>query len=160
MADALSRREASIGVSVNDTTPETRIATLMVIANSRNSRPRIPPMNSTGIKTATSDTVMVTIVNPISREPCSAASITFSPSSIRRTMFSSITTASSTTNPTESVRAINERLSRLKWRTYMAAKVPTIEVGSASVGMTVALTLRRKRKITITTRAIASSSAN
>src|ERR1041385_1875438 len=50
------------------------------------------------MKTATSETVMDTIVNPISREPFKAASIAPSPSSMRRTMFSSITTASSDRN--------------------------------------------------------------
>ena len=157
---ALSSRLASIGVRVSDTSPETRIATLIVIANSRNNRPRIPPMNSTGIKTATSETVIETMVKPISREPRKAASITPSPISMRRTMFSSITTASSTTKPTDSVRAIKDRLSRLKFSKYIAANVPTIEVGSASVGMIVARTLRRKRKITSTTRPIASTSEN
>src|SRR5437867_7553615 len=39
-----------MGVKVRDTNPETRIATLIVIANSRKSRPRIPPIKRTGIK--------------------------------------------------------------------------------------------------------------
>ena len=129
-------------------------------ANSRNSLPRMPPRNSTGIKTATSETVIETIVNPISREPFRAACIASSPSSIRRTMFSNITTASSTTNPTDRVRAISERLSRLKPSRYITANVNTIDVGRASVGIIVALTLRRKRKITSTTRAIASNKEN
>ncbi len=136
------------------------MATLIVTANSRNNLPSIPPRNNTGIKTATNDTVIDTIVNPISREPFSAASITPSPSSMRRTMFSNITTASSTTNPTDRVSAINERLSRLKPSRYMIAKVKTIEVGNARVGMIVARTLRRNRKITSTTKAIASSNEN
>ena len=130
------------------------------MANSRNSRPRIPPIKSTGIKTATSETVIDTIVNPISREPLSAASITLSPLSIRRTMFSSITTASSTTKPTDNVSAISDKLSRLNLSRYITAKVPTIEVGSARVGMIVARTLRKNRKITITTRPIASTKEN
>ncbi len=131
-----------------------------MIANSRNSLPRIPLRNSTGIKTATNDTVIEMMVNPISREPFSAASIAPSPSSMRRTMFSNITTASSTTNPTESVNAINERLSRLKPSKYITANVKTIDVGRARVGIIVALTLRRKIKITSTTRPIANSSEN
>ncbi len=55
--------------------PETRIATPMVTANSCSSRPTIPPMNSTGMNTAASDSVMERMVKPISREPFSAASI-------------------------------------------------------------------------------------
>jgi len=42
----------------------------------------------------------------------------------------------------------------------MAAKVPTIERGNARLGMTVAERFRKKRKITITTRPIVSSSVN
>src|SRR5260370_21524035 len=153
-------RLQSIGVSLSETNPDTRMATLIVIANSRNSRPRMPPRNSTGINTATSETVIDTIVKPISREPFKAASIALSPSSMRRTMFSSITTASSTTKPTDNVNAISERLSRLKPSRYITANVKTIEVGNASVGMIVALTLRRNRKMTSTTTPIANNKEN
>src|SRR5882762_6841701 len=149
-----------MGVKLNETNPDTNMATLIVTANSRNNLPSIPPRNNTGIKTATNETVIDTIVNPISREPFRAASITASPNSIRLTMFSNITTASSTTNPTDRVSAINERLSRLKPSRYMTAKVKTIDVGNARVGMIVARTLRRNRKITSTTKAIASSNEN
>ncbi len=71
----------------------------------------MPPMNSTGMNTAASDTVIDRMVKPISREPWRAASIRLSPASMWRTMFSSITIASSTTKPTQSVSAISERLS-------------------------------------------------
>ena len=71
----------------------------------------IPPMKNTGKNTAASEIVMDKMVNPISREPLSAASITPSPISMCRTMFSSITIASSTTKPTESVNAISDKLS-------------------------------------------------
>ena len=46
----------------------------MVTANSWNSRPTMPPMNSTGMNTAASDSVIDMMVKPISREPLSAAS--------------------------------------------------------------------------------------
>ena len=42
---AAAAREHIIGVSVSDTTAETRIVTLSVTANSRNSRPTMSPMN-------------------------------------------------------------------------------------------------------------------
>ena len=58
-----------MGVSVSDTKPETRIATEIVAANSRNTRPTTPPMKKTGMNTATSDSVIETMVKPISREP-------------------------------------------------------------------------------------------
>ncbi len=96
-----------------ETNPEMRIATPMVTANSCSSRPTMPPMNSTGMNTAASDSVIDTIVNAISREPASAAAMAPSPCSMWRTMFSSMTIASSTTKPTESVSAISDRLSRL-----------------------------------------------
>ena len=84
---------------------------LMVTANSCSKRPTIPPRNSTGMKTATRDNVMEMMVKPISREPRNAASMRPSPISMWRTMFSSITMASSTTKPTESVSAIKDKLS-------------------------------------------------
>ena len=49
--------------------PEISTATAMVMENSRSSRPMIPPMNSTGMKTATSEMVIETMVNPTSRAP-------------------------------------------------------------------------------------------
>ena len=70
-------------------------------------------MNSTGMNTAASDSVIETIVNAISFEPSSAACSRGLPISMCRTMFSSMTMASSTTKPTESVSAISDRLSRL-----------------------------------------------
>ena len=79
---------------------------------------------------------------------------------MRRTMFSSMTIASSTTKPTESVSAMSERLSSEKFRSDIAANVPTIEAGTARLGMSVARTLRRNRKITRTTRAIVRTSVN
>ena len=85
----------------------------IVTANSWNSRPMMPPMNSTGMNTAVSDSVIERIVKPISRDPSSAACRGRLPISMCRTMFSSITMASSTTKPTDSVSAIRERLSRL-----------------------------------------------
>ena len=89
------------------------MAAPMVTANSCSSRPMMPPMKSTGMNTAASDSVIERIVKPISPDPSIAACIGVFPISMWRTMFSSITMASSTTNPTDSVSAISERLSRL-----------------------------------------------
>ena len=102
-----------MGVSVMDTRPEMKIAVQSVTANSLNRRPIMPPMNNTGMNTAPSEMVMDTMVNPISREPRSAAWNAVSPFSICRTMFSSITMASSTTKPMQRISAIIEMLSRL-----------------------------------------------
>ena len=67
-------------------------------------------MNSSGISTATSETVSDTSVKPISFAPASAASIGGLPASRWRAMFSIMTMASSTTKPVAIVRAIRLRL--------------------------------------------------
>ncbi len=112
------------------------------------------------MNTATSDTVIEMTVKLISLVPRIAASKTGSPRSMWRTMFSSTTMASSTTNPTARVSAISDRLSRLYPSRCMTAKVPMSDIGSASAGITVARTFRRNRKITITTRQSARKSVN
>ncbi len=149
-----------IGVSVSDTTAETRIVTLSVTANSRNSRPTMSPMNSSGISTAISDTLRLTIVNPIWADPFRAASSGSSPASTYRITFSIMTIASSTTNPVLIVRAISVRLFRLYPSRYMTANVPTSDSGTATAGMIVAGTFRRKAKMTSTTSATVRQSSN
>ena len=74
-------------------------------------------------------------------------------------MFSIITMASSTTKPVATVSAISDRLLRLKPARYITAKVPTSDSGTDRLGMRVARTLRRKRKMTSTTRPTASASS-
>ena len=71
----LSTRAHSIGVSVNDTDPETMIATETVTANSRNTRPTTPPISSTGMNTAISENVMENDGEADFRAPFSAASL-------------------------------------------------------------------------------------
>ncbi len=71
------------------------------------------PMKSSGINTATSETVSEMIVKPICLAPSSAASRGDFPSSMKRVMFSIITMASSTTKPVEMVSAMSDKLSRL-----------------------------------------------
>ena len=136
------------------------MAMTTVTANSLSSRPMMPGMNSTGMKTAINEAVIDRMVKPISREPLNAASIGASPASRWRTMFSSMTMASSTTNPTDSVSASNERLSRLNPSRYMPANAPTVEIGSARLAITVAARRRKNKKITRTTSPPASSSVN
>ena len=65
----------------------------------------MPPISSTGMKTAISEKVIEMMVKPISRAPFRAASYGRMPCSIWRTIFSSMTMASSTTNPTDRVSA-------------------------------------------------------
>jgi hypothetical protein len=101
------------GVSVSDTNPDSSTATMIVTANSCSSRPRMPPISSTGMNTATSESVIDTMVKPISLVPSSVACRRLLPISMCRVTFSSTTIASSTTKPTHSVSAISDRLSRL-----------------------------------------------
>ena len=70
-----------IGVVVSDTHRETTMATLNVIANSRNSLPMIPPISKRGMNTAISEVLIDNTVNPISRDPFIAAASGDSPSS-------------------------------------------------------------------------------
>src|SRR5271154_5338206 len=58
------------------------------------------------------------------------------------------------------VSAISDRLSRLNPHKYMTASVPTNDSGTDRLGISVADGLRRKIKITATTRTIASTSSN
>ena len=107
------KRPQIIGVSVSDTTAETAIASVIVIANSWNRLPRMPAMKMIGMNTATSERLIEITVKPICREPSKAARSGVLPISMWRWMFSIITIASSTTKPTEMVIAISEKLSRL-----------------------------------------------
>ena len=71
----------------------------------------MPPMNSSGMKAAISDTLIETTVKPICRAPSIAARSGDMPRSRLRNMFSIMTMASSTTKPTETASAISDRLS-------------------------------------------------
>ena len=108
-----SSRAHISGVSVSDTMPLAKMETMMVMENSRKMRPTRPLMNTSGMKTAASEMVMARIVKLISVAEFRVASRALWPVSIRRTVFSRKTIASSTRNPMASVRAISERLSRL-----------------------------------------------
>ena len=62
-----------VGVVVRETNNDTPMAMLKTTANSRNSRPTMPPIMRMGIKTATSEVLMERTVKPISRDPENAA---------------------------------------------------------------------------------------
>src|ERR1035437_8704122 len=141
-----------MGVVVSEINIEIMMAVDSVIANSRNRRPTMPAMRRIGMNTAISDMLMDKMVKPISFEPWNAAFIGGMPASRSRDMFSITTMASSTTKPVEMVSAISDRLSMLKPKRYMTAKVPMSEAGTATVGMSVARQLRRKTNTTRITR--------
>jgi hypothetical protein len=66
LAFPLEQRAHIMGVVVSETTRETRMATEIVTANSRNRRPTMPPINRMGVNTVTSETLMESTVKPIS----------------------------------------------------------------------------------------------
>ena len=78
------KRAQSMGVKVSETTAESSTAPHTTTANSRNSRPTMPPISRIGMNTATSEMLMETMVKPISPEPFIAASSAFMPSSTWR----------------------------------------------------------------------------
>src|SRR5262245_61722051 len=137
-ARGFSSRAHIIGVVVSDTASDTRIATESVTANSRNSRPTMPPISRIGMNTAMSDTLIDSTVKLTSLAPRSAAWKGVRPRSMWRDTFSSTTIASSTTNPVAMVSAISDRLFRLKPHRYITPKVATSETGTATAGMRVA----------------------
>ena len=78
------KRAHSIGASVSETKAEIAIEAVTVTANSRNTRPMIPPMSRSGMNTATSEMLIDITVKAISPDPFSAASNGAMPSSIWR----------------------------------------------------------------------------
>jgi len=134
-----------IGVNVSETTAETRMVTLNVIANSRKSRPTISPINNNGINTAINEIVSDKIVNPICSEPLSAALKGLLP--LRRTgKYLIMTMASSTTKPVEMVKAMSERLFQAVAQQIHNRERTDERSGTATLGIIVAATLRRKER--------------
>jgi hypothetical protein len=104
------------------------------------------------MKTAIREMLIEKTVKPISRAPLSAAASGDRPASVWHVMFSITTMASSTTKPLAIVIAIKDRLSRLKPKRYIAAKLPIIDTGTATVGMKVTRAFLKNMKTTMMTR--------
>src|SRR6266567_3216435 len=139
------RMQAHIrGVSVNDTTPEARMATMIVTENSRKIRPSSPGMKTSGMKTAASESVIERMVKEISPALLKVAFRIDSPCSARRTTFSKNTMASSTRKPMARVSAINVRLLMEKLRMYITATVSNNDIGKATAGISVSVARPRK----------------
>ncbi len=85
----------------------------MVIENSRKMRPISPLMNTSGMNTAASESVIAMMVKLISLADSSDASNGAHAVFHQATVFSRNTMASSTRKPMARVSAISERLSRL-----------------------------------------------
>jgi hypothetical protein len=125
-------------VVVSEITSEIITAADKVTANSRNRRPIWPSMKSSGMNTATSETLIDSTVKPTSRAPSSAAAIRLMPASMWRLVFSSTTIASSTTKPVATVSAIRLRLFSEKPSSSITPNVPSSATTVATAGMNVA----------------------
>ena len=78
---AFRRRAPLLRVVVSESTIETSTAADSVTANSRNSRPTIPPISRIGMNTAISEMLIDITVKPIPAAPFTAASYGESPCS-------------------------------------------------------------------------------
>ena len=149
-----------MGVSVTDTMPEIRIATQMVTENSRNSRPRMPPRNSTGMNTAASDSVIETMVKPISFDPASAAyERLFAHLHVPENVFEHHDGVVDDEADGKNQRHHRQVVQAVVQQVHDGEGADDGE-GQRQAGITVAETLRRNRKITITTRPSVSSMVN
>jgi hypothetical protein len=124
----------SIGVVVSEITSEISTAADSVTANSRNSRPTCPPMNSSGMNTATSDRLIDSTVKPTSRAPQQRGRSGPCRARCGAAVFSSTTMASSTTKPVATVSAISDRLLSEKPSRYITPKVPSSDTTVAMAG--------------------------
>ena len=115
------------------------------IAVSLNSVPEIPSIKISGRKTATNISVVAIIANEICLDPLQAATKGVSPSSIRLTIFSNITIASSTTIPIASTNAIKVKRLMEKSKIQIDRNVEIKETGNAIKGTIRALKFPRKR---------------
>src|ERR1700722_7715355 len=125
-----------------------------VTANSWNSRPIKPPMNSKGTNTAINERLIESTVKLTSWAPFRAAYQGDIPTSINRAIFSISTMSSSTTKPVDTVNAMSERLLMLYPSRYIPENVPISEAVTATPGTSVACGLRRKTNTTATTNKI------
>ena len=117
----------------------------------------MPPRKATGTNTEQSTRTMAISAPETSRIASIAASWApiFS-SRIRRSTFSSTTIASSTTMPMASTMAKSVRVLIEKPKMYRPAKVPMMDTGTASIGISVARQDCRKTNTTSSTSTAAS----
>ena len=133
------------GVNVSATNPEIVTDITMVTANCLYISPLKPPINATGINTAPR-TKIIAIKAPVtSRIAIKAASLGDFPISICRSMFSITIIASSTTIPMARTSPKSVRRFILNPNIYIPANAPTIEIGTAINGITVALQFCKNR---------------
>ena len=145
----------SIGTTVRATTSDTATATATARAMSRNNCPASCRMNRTGTNTATVVSVEATMAPLTSRPPSTAARRRPLPISRWRKMFSSTTTALSTTMPVAKARPASMMTLSEEPRTSRTTKVVTMDTGIATATTRMLATLLRNSSNTSTARATA-----
>ena len=148
---------ASAGDSVSAMTPEITIEIEIVIANCLYSVPVTPPRKATGRNTATSTSTMEISAPAIcviaSLAACSAERPLLA---MLASTFSTTTIASSTTRPIARIRPKRVSMLMEKPSRCMPTNVPTMDTGTARIGITVARSDCRKTNTTRTTSTTAS----
>ena len=146
------------GLSVSATTAEMSTDTTIVTENCRNSEPVMPARKLTGIKTAAS-TSDVAISAPVSSfiAMCVASRAPILRCSMMRSTFSTTTIASSTTIPMARTSPSSVSMLSEKPMISIKPKVPTSEIGTATIGINAVRQLCNERKTTRITRNSASN---
>jgi hypothetical protein len=118
----------------------------------------IPLKKLTGTNTAqsTNDVAIKALANPFIAFLVASYGLNFSVS-IRCSTFSTTTMASSTTIPMARINPSKVSMFREKPKISMKPKVPIREIGTATIGITVARQLCKDRNTTSTTRISASN---
>ncbi len=140
------------GVIVSDTNAEIKTAHATTIPNSRNKLPTKPCKKITGRNTTASVIEVDNTAKKISLLPSNAALRIGKPPSNFRKMFSVTTIPSSTTKPVASTipNKVNTFIENPPM--YMIKKVAINEMGISIKGLMAINQLRKKKKITITTK--------
>ena len=112
--------------------------TAIVIENSWNRRPVMPPVNETGRKTASSTTVVAMMGEETLRIASAAASRGFMPAAMLTCAASTTIMASSTTSPMARTKPSNEMMLSVSPKSGNTANAPMSDTGIATSGMTVA----------------------
>ncbi len=115
-------------------------------------------MNASGTNTAINVSAMAMMGPLTSRMALYVASFGESPSAMLRSTFSTTTIASSTTIPMASTSPKSDNALMEKPKACISPKVPTIDTGTASSGITEARHVCRNRITTSTTSKMASNS--
>ncbi len=137
--------------------PEITTEIAIVMANCLYICPVMPPRNATGTNTAHSTSTIATTGPATSSIACLAAVFGSSLCTVMlRSTFSITTIASSTTIPMASTMPNSVSMLIEKPSASIPMKVPTIDTGTASTGISVARRLCRNTNTTITTSTTAS----